>query len=115
MHQFARTLFHAGRPKIFDNVPPKTSLRVESGTRFASNMALYCDRTCSAPAGGVSVPKTILLKALGLFSGVAVPSPEPDHQKNSENFSRRPPSFVSVEPLKSKNTFGFHRAISADH
>src|SRR5579871_2167793 len=111
---FGELTSHAGRPKIFERVPPRTSLRVASGTPFASNIALYCERTCSAPAGLVSVPKTILLKALGLFSGVAVPSPVSDHQKNLENSSRRLLSFVSVEPLKSKNTFGFHRAISAD-
>src|SRR5437868_6581333 len=100
-------LTHPGSPKIFERVPPKTSFRVESGTPFASNIALYCDRTCSAPAGFVSVPKTILLKALGLLSGVAVPSPVFDHQKNSENLSSRPFNFVRVEPLRSKKTFGF--------
>src|ERR1700753_3160859 len=95
---------HAGSPKIFASVPPKTSFRADSGTPFASNIALYCNNTCSAPAGFVSVPKTILVNALGFFSGVSVPSSVLDHQKNSENLSSRPLSFVSVDPLKSKNT-----------
>src|SRR5438105_14707481 len=72
--------------------------------------------TRSTPSKPLSDAKTSLTKALGSLSGVFTSdSPPPDHQKISLNRARRSFIFVKLDPLRSKNTFEFHRAISAAH
>src|SRR5207253_6976103 len=71
--------------------------------------------TDSTPARSESEPNTSLINALGSLSGVFTDQSMADHQKIRWNSARRPCIFVSVEPLRSKKTFGFQRAISAAH
>src|SRR5882762_12012232 len=95
-------------------------LRVFSGTSQASNMARYWFTTASTPSRSVSDPKTILINALGSLFGVftvhsALCHSVADHQNIFLNSARRPCILVNVEPLRSKNTFGFQRETSAAH
>src|ERR1043166_3909847 len=69
----------------------------------------------STPDKSESEPKTSFMNALGSLSGVFTLQSSADHQKIRWNSSSRPRIFVKVEPLRSKKTFGFQRAISAAH
>src|SRR5215467_8960330 len=63
----------------------------------------------------VSEPKTSFTNALGSLSGVLTLQSSEDHQKMRWNSDSRPRILVNVEPLRSKKTFGFQRAMSAAH
>ena len=71
--------------------------------------------TDSTPDKSESEPKTSFTNALGSLSGVFTLQSSADHQKIRWNSASRPCIFVKVEPLRSKKTFGFQRAISAAH
>ena len=95
-------------------------LRVCAGILHASKSAWYCLMTGSIPSRPLSDPNTIFMNALGSLSGVftfhsGLCHSVFDHQKIFWKSVNRPCIFVSVEPLRSQNTLGFHRAISAAH
>src|SRR5438552_10175702 len=100
---------------MFASVPPRINFCADSGTLQASNRALYCRTTPSIPSTLVSEPNTSLTNALGLFSGDFESHSCPDHQKIFLKSPRRSRIFVSVVPLRSKNTLGFQRVTSAAH
>src|SRR5436305_14874799 len=94
--------------------------RVRSGTSHASNMSRYCLITFSLPFSSVSDPNTNFTNALGSLFGVftvhsALCHSVADHQNIRLKSASRPCIFVSVDPLKSKNTLGFQRETSAAH
>src|ERR1700730_19228884 len=76
--------------------------------------------TPSIPFSSVSEPKTSFTNALGSLFGVftvhsALCHSVADHQKIRLKSASRACIFVRVDPLRSKNPFGFHRATWAAH
>src|ERR1700730_3559870 len=116
-----RNLFtQSGSPSILLSVPPIIIWRVRSATLHASNIAWYRLTIDSTSFRSTSDPNTILMNALVSLLGVftvhsALCHSVADHQKIFWKSVRRPCIFVNVDPLRSKNTLGFHRATSAAH